>query len=220
MTACASRVLGACALFALGTVAAAQSSGSDPFPRFEISLLSGYRFIGTLTFSESALDSRVEIDDTPVYSVSAGYNLGPVFAVELFYGYAAPSAIVRGRSAAEPDRAVGLSIHEVQPGLIAYFAPPDENVRPYAELLVGFSVFGDHEGIGSDNVRLTPGLSLGTKVFFGEHVGVRAEVHYTPMFLYTTDNGELICFEENICWNTGDRYLQQVDVRAGVTFRF
>jgi hypothetical protein len=216
-------VLVACVtLIPLGEFAAAQGLAPDSSSRFEASLMAGYRFEGTITFSEFASDSEIAVGNTPVYSLTMGYKLGPVVEAELGYSYARPPGTAIGRALTEPNRPVKLTIHEFQPGILAYLAPPDAAVRPYAEVLLGLSVFGDHEGInGDDTVKLTPGFSVGAKGYFSDHVGVRAEIHYTPMFLYTTGDSTQLCIEDDlICWDVGGRYLQQVDVRAGVTFRF
>jgi hypothetical protein len=217
------KVLAACStLVPLGGIAAAQGPAPASSSRFEAALMAGYRFEGTITFSEFASDSEIAVGNTAVYSFTLGYKVGPVFEAELGYSYARPPGTAIARSLSETNLPLKLTIHEFQPGILAYFAPPDAVVRPYVEVLLGLSVFGDHEGISSDDtVKMTPGLSLGAKGYFSDQVGVRAEIHYTPMFLYTTADSTELCIEDNlICWDVGGRYLQQVDVRAGVTFRF
>jgi hypothetical protein len=213
-------VLGALAL-AKGVVqaedlAAAPVARTDP--RFEIAILAGYRFEGTLSFLDNAF-GKIEVADTPTYAVSFGYNLNPNYETELFYSYASPQATSIALEPGDPNRTFNLGLHEIQVGILGYLTEPGKPVRLYLELLLGVTIFGTDQNLG-DSVKFTPGISLGAKASLSDHVGVRAEAHYSPMFLFTTGDGYFFCFESDGCWDTGARYLQQVDLRAGVTFRF
>ena len=188
-----------------------------PWPRWEAAVLGGYRFEGTFHLLGDAPYPKIEIDNTFTFAFSLGYNVSPSWGTELNYSYANPGAIAVAPGDASPAFDIGM--HEFQAGLLLYLAPPEARTRVYLELLLGATVLNTSRDVG-DTVKFTPGISLGVKTYPSEHVGVRAEIHYTPMYLYTTGNGTTLCFDYGGCWDTGARYLQQVDLRAGATFRF
>jgi hypothetical protein len=43
---------------------------------------------------------------------------------------------------------------------------------------------------------------------------------WIPAYLWTSPEGVDICDVNDICFNTGSRYMQQLELRAGATFRF
>lgn len=216
----ASRVRLAIALAALFFAArpgAAQQGPPAPYSKFEASVLGGYRFEGTFHLIGDAPYPRIEIDNTFTFAFSLGYMLNPLLETEINYSYATPVATATAPGDTSPPFDIGM--HEFQAGILLFLASPDARTRVYFELLLGATVLNTSRDVG-DTVKFTPGISLGVKTYPSKHVGVRAEIHYTPMYLYTTGTGTELCFDYGGCWDTGARYLQQVDLRAGATFRF
>jgi len=220
-----SRLLRTVALAALaigGRAMEAQDAPVQPaspsFPRFEISIMGGYRFAGTVTFLGGPY-AKIEIENTPTYGFALGYSLNRNWQTELLYTYAGPAAMAVARTPQDPDISFDMSMNEFQLGLLGYFVDPGPRIRPYLELLLGATVFKTDRSI-VDAVKFSPGIALGVKAYVSDHVGLRAEVRYAPVYLYTTGTGTWLCFDNGGCWDTGARYLQQVDFRGGVNFRF
>ncbi len=190
-----------------------------PWPRWEAGVLAGYRFEGTFHLLGDAPYPTVEVDNTFTFAFSLGYHLNPNWEVEVNYSYASPQATAVSRVPGDTNPFFNIGMHEFQAGLLAYLSEPTARVRLYFELLLGDTILNTTRDLGETN-KFTPGIALGVKAYLSEHVGWRAEAHYTPMYLYTTGTGTILCFDYGGCWDTGARYLQQVDVRAGATFRF
>lgn len=92
-------------------------------------------------------------------------------------------------------------------------------MHPYFGVGVGFTLLNGSPTL-DNTVQPAFSVLLGVKTYFGKTFGGRAEFRYAPAFLYTTGNGTELCFYGGGCWNTGDRYLRQIDFRGGATFRF
>lgn len=206
-------------LLVFRNAAAQEAPAPERWPRWEAAVLAGYRFEGTLHPLGDVDVPRIEVDNTVTFAFSLGYNLNPVFETEINYSYASAPATPVSGAPGGAGSGFDIGMHEFQAGIMAHLAEPSAAVRPYFELLLGATVLNTTGNVG-ETVKFTPGISLGVKGYPSDHFGWRAEAHYTPMFLYNTGNGTELCFDYGGCWNTGDRYLQQVDVRAGATFRF
>ena len=191
---------------------------SPSYARFEFAILAGYRFESTLTFRDPTRYDRVEIDNAPTWGVTSAYNFHPNLGFELQYSYSAPAATAIALNPVIPDRAFSVGMHDFQVGLIICTGDIPDSFRPFLGLAIGATVLNSDQNL-DEKVQLSLGVSAGVKAYFSEHIGVRAEVHYVPVFLYSTGTDPWFCYD-SVCWDTGGRYLQQVDLRAGLTFRF
>jgi hypothetical protein len=189
-----------------------------PAPRFELALLAGYQFEGNITWPETTPYTKVDVLSTPSYGVSFGYNFGPVLEGEIQYSYARPTAIALARDPQQPSPSFDLGVHQFQFISQVNFAPPRAKTRVYLGVGVGFTLLNGRPTI-DDTLQPSFSVSLGVKFYLAKTFGLRFEFRYAPSFLYTTGDGWDICLED-VCWNTGDRYLQQLDVRGGATLRF
>jgi hypothetical protein len=189
------------------------------YTRFEIAVLAGYRFESTLTFEEPTRYDRVEIDNAPTWGVTSAYNLNPNYGLELQYSYASVGATAIARFPADPNRSFAVGLHDFQLGLFANLFDPGRSVRPFLEFSLGATVLNSDQSL-DEKVQFSLGVSLGVKAYFSRTLGLRAEIHYVPVFLYSTGTSLWVCESNTICWYTGAHYLQQVDLRAGLTFRF
>lgn len=221
------RRIAGCALILLalagGSGEAQNPPPAAPYPRFEISVMGGYRFESSFTFQDDGAPyDRVEIDDAPTWGATLGWNYGQYSELEIQYSHASPKATAIARSPGDPDRTFDIGINDIQLCWIGNFWSPQRRLRPYFGLGLGATILDSTESIVSGTM-VSISVSAGVKFHFSGHVGLRAEVHYIPAYLYTTGTGTQWCFPLGAsfsCWNTGDRYLQQLDLRAGATFRF
>jgi len=212
-----------CAALLAGGTARAQIPPEPPspipFPRFEIALLAGYQLNSSLTWNEVTPYTSVGIDNSPTWGVTGGYEFGPSLEGEIQYSYTKPKATAFARNPEIPSPTFEIGIHQFQFVGVTNFAPPGASVRPYFGLGVGFTVLNGSPTL-ENAVQPAFSVLLGVKAYFGKTFGLRLEFRYAPAFLYTTGDGTEFCFDVNNCWNTGDRYLHQIDFRGGATFRF
>jgi len=201
-----------------GQETSASASAVKPYTRFEFAILGGYRFESSLTFGGPSRYSSVDIDNAPTFGLIFGYYINPILEVEFAYSYADPGALAIATDPRDPNRAFDIGIHDIQVGWVLNFRSPRDRVWAYFGFGLGVTILNAREGI-ADSTQPSFSVSLGVKAYLSDKVGLRAEVRYIPAYLYTTGSGVDLCFD-NSCWNTGDRYLQQLDLRAGATFRF
>ena len=217
------RLRTAIALAALGWARALEAQGpAGPHPQrhVDLAVMAGYRFESTITFEFPGDYDRIEVDDAPTWGVSLAYGPNPNWEFELQYSYTKAPATAIGVNPAILNQSFDLGLHDFQLGVLGYLASAQEKLRPYAELSLGTTLINTGEGFGN-KARFSLAVALGLKYYFHEHLGLRAEVHYIPVYLYSSgESGVLICIDEFTCWDTGSRFLQQFDLRAGLTFRF
>ena len=213
--------------FALGGGSGEAQSPPPPdagkYSRVEIAVLGGYRFESALTFQGVAPYESVDVEDAPTWGVTLGWNYGPHSEVEIQYSHASPQATAIAKNPGSSDGTFEIGIDDIQLAWLGNFYAPQKVVRPYFGIGLGATLLDPNQELGGDsNLKVSISFSVGVKVYFSDHVGLRAEVHYIPAYLYTTGTGVEWCFGlgGTNCWNTGDRYLQQLDLRAGATFRF
>jgi Outer membrane protein beta-barrel domain len=208
------------ALLAAGAVAQTVLPEAFPVrePRFELGLLFGYQIEGNLTWPELTPYTSVDVQNTPTYGVTFGYNFGPSLEGEIQYSYARPTARAIARDPASPSPTFDLGVHQFQFIPQINFSPPRARVRPYLGVGVGFTLLNGSPTI-DDTLQPSFSVSFGVKLYLAKTFGLRFEFRYAPSFLYTTGDGWELCLED-VCWNTGDRFLQQFDFRGGATFRF
>lgn len=215
----------ACALCAALLTAAAARAQTPPEPppilgpRFEIAVLAGYQINSNLTWNEVTPYTIVDVENSPTWGVTAAYAFGPSLAGEIQYSYARPKATAVARDPGTPSPTFEIGIHQFQFVPVINFAPPSASVRPYFGLGVGFTLLNGSPTL-DNTVQPAFSVLLGVKTYFGKTFGLRLEFRYAPAFLYTTGDGTELCFDVGSCWNTGDRYLQQIDFRGGATVRF
>ena len=215
------RLVGAFCLGLLAASAPAQTAAPPPIPgpRFEVAVLAGYQINSNLTWNEVTPYTIVDVEDSATWGVTGSYAFGPSLAGEIQYSYAQPKATAVARNPQIPSPTFDIGIHQFQFVPVINFAPPRASVRPYFGFGVGFTLINGNPTL-NNTVQPAFSVLLGVKTYLGRTFGLRFEFRYAPAFLYTTGNGTELCFDVGSCWNTGDRYLQQIDFRGGATFRF
>ena len=210
------------ALAALGLARGLEAQGPvGPPPEWHVDLavMAGYRFESTITFEFPGDYDRIEVDDAPTWGVALGYGPNPNWEFELQYSYTRAPATAIGTNPRVVNQSFDLGLHDFQLGVLGYLVSAQEKLRPYVELSLGTTLINTGEGFGN-TAHFSLAVALGLKYYFNEHLGLRAEVHYIPVYLYSSgESGVWLCIED-FCWDTGSRFLQQFDLRAGATFRF
>jgi opacity protein-like surface antigen len=222
------RLLAAAGLLAVtvggATVDAQEAAAGAPekqvVPRFEASIMAGYRFLGGLTSAGEAPFRSVDLSNAPTWGATLGYDVSRRFAVEAQYSYARPEAtwIPSDSSRARDQSEIG--VHDVQLAGLLQVPVEEPDFLVYAGLGVGATILETSGAVG-DTAKFSLSVSLGVKRYLSQHVGLRFEARWIPVYLGTSPGGMNMCDADNVfCFSTGDRYLQQLELRGGATFRF
>ncbi len=189
------------------------------FYRFEASIMGGYRFLGDLTSAGEAPFQSVDLSNTPTWGVTLGYDLSPTLAVEAQYSYARPEATWIPWDPSQPRYQFTIGVRDFQFAGLLQVPIEEPDFLAYAGLGVGVTILETSEAVG-DTAKFSFSLSLGVKRYYSKHVGLRFEARWIPAYLWTTSEGVDICDVNDLCFNTGNRYMQQLEFRVGATFRF
>jgi hypothetical protein len=199
--------------------AASGAPGKPVAYRVEASIMGGYRFMGDLTSAGEAPFQSVDLSNTPTWGVTLAYDVSPGLAVEAQYSYARPEATWIPWDSAQSRYQFEIGVQDFQLAGLVQVPIEGPDFLVYAGLGGGASILDTPQAVG-DTVKFSFSLSLGVKRYYSSHVGLRFEARWIPAYLWTSPEGVDICDVNDICFNTGSRYMQQLELRAGATFRF
>jgi opacity protein-like surface antigen len=208
------------ALFGAAPLRAQQASD---FPRgavgrFELTILAGYRMEGSIR-SETG-DATLDLENHATFGIAFDLRVDRAGDLEIQYSYT-DSPGLRTTSSPPTSQSLDVVVHDVIFGILVNLAPPERRVRPYVGLGLGFSVV-DPSGNAPSLTRFAFSLSGGIKAYPSEHYGLRLEVRWVPVYLYSIPTGGYDCnFGGLWCTPAGNAQLfEQVDFRLGASLRF
>lgn len=212
----------------MGTVVmlmAASMAWAQDTPKFELTPFIGATVGGGIPLRMSVGTGTVELGTLDIKSglnagVSFGYNVTERFGTEFlwrrqFTETDLPTTAVPVGASTKVD----LNIDQYHGNFLYHFADSDAATRPYMLFGLGATTYyGSNNEISDAFTKFSMGFGGGVKHFFAKRVGVRAEVRWTPTYLYSTAGGVW-------CWYycyvlTADTWQNQVDFTAGLVFRF
>jgi len=201
--------------------AASGAPGRPVVYHFEASIMGGYRLMGDLTSAGEAPFESVDLSNTPTWGVTLGLGEGPGLAVEVQYSYARPEATWIPWDSSRPRRQFEIGVHDFQLAGLVQVPIKEPDFLVYAGLGAGATILDSSEAVG-ETAKFSFSVSLGVKRYFSRHVGLRFEVRWIPVYLWTSPGAMDMCgVGDVLCFSTGDyRYMQQLDFRGGATFRF
>lgn len=199
--------------------AASGAPGRPVVYRIEASIMGGYRFLGDLTSAGEAPFQSVDLSNTPTWGVTLGYDISPSLAVEAQYSYARPDATWIPWDPSQPRYQFEIGVHDFQLTALGQVPIEEPDFLAYAGLGGGATILDTSNAVG-ETVKFSFSLSLGVKRYYSEHVGLRLEARWIPAYLWTSPEGVDICDVNDLCINTGNRFMQQLELRVGATFRF
>jgi hypothetical protein len=199
--------------------AASGAPGRPVVYRFEASVMGGYRFMGDLTSAGEAPFQSVDLSNTPTWGVTLGYDVSPGLAVEAQYSYARTEATWIPWDSSQSRYQFEIGVHDFQLAGLVQVPIEEPDFLVYAGLGGGVTILNTSEAVG-DTAKFSFSLSLGVKRYYSRHVGLRFEARWIPAYLWTSPEGVDICDVNDVCFNTGNRYMQQLEFRGGATFRF
>ena len=196
----------------LGVLAVLLLLTSSAAARVEITPLFGYRWGGTLDTDAGDL----VVEAAPQFGLIVGYALGEQGQVELSYTTQTGQLVRRppGGGADEPQFDIAIGYWQL--GYLYAFRPP-EGIQPFISFSLGAAHFDVIAPERDGSWAFSGSLGLGAKLFFSEHVGLRAEARINSTSLPTSN---YFCSTEGGCYNIHSMYMHQGSLSLGVIFAF
>lgn len=190
--------------------------------RFELTPFASYRFFSDVSNDTggAVLYSKLDFEDTFGGGVTFTWQANPRFDGELVYDYSSAEMSAVPYNPSTPRPTTDVAIHNVQVAGLFHFRPPQEKVRPYIGLGLGFSIVDPKADALASATRFTFSVNGGVKMMASDRIGFRLDARWIPTYLFTTEGGYW-CDPWYGCWYYGnDHFLNQFDLKAGVIFKF
>jgi len=197
-------------LLAVPALASAQDMGT------EITPFVGYRFGGTFESADATF--KYEMQDSSSFGLLLNFRHKGNTQWEILYSQQSSEAQYSG--AAGPDPVVDVDIHVLQLG--GTYRGDGEKARPYlAATMGGTHIRTESNGSKSDTF-FSGSIGVGMMFLPRSRVGIRVEARAYGTLV--DSNSDIFCQtgpNQNICAIRIDgNLLSQVEVFAGITFRF
>jgi outer membrane protein W len=186
---------------------------------WEITPMAGYRTYGTLTNTDVAQYSALTFKSGFSWGGALGYNFSPISFSDVTFSYTSTDATAVGR-AGVPSRTIPLKQYDTQFNIYYLFGEDRSSVRPYLGGGVGFTILAPSDPNLTDLTRFSFSVAGGVKMYFGDHFGLRIDLRWMPLYLYSTAGGTWCDAIYGCYYLSNDHMLQQGDFKGGVIFRF
>ena len=206
----------------LASSAQGQEAAAPASPgRFEATLLAGYRIEGSISTKAAPETPSLDLANAATFGLAIDWRVDRYGDVEVQYGYTNSPATVTSADADPAFRTYDMGIHDVTFGVLANFAPAGRPVRPYFGIGLGFTVLVPSNELPA-TTKFTFSIAGGVRAYFSEHLGLRLEVRWAPVYLFSTGPGG--CYWDFVTWTCISRdtghVIQQADFRLGAIYRF
>jgi hypothetical protein len=171
---------------------------------------------------ETAPDTPVlDFGNAATFGLALDWRVDPYLDLETQYSYTNSPATATVSSPDAGRREYDMGIHDVTFGFLGNFVRAGRPVRPYLALGLGFTVL-DPSNERSATTKFTFSLAGGVRAYFSEHFGLRLEVRWAPVYLFSTGPGtcDWLPFTDLCVSNDEGHVIQQTDFRLGAIFRF
>ena len=209
-------LMAAVALGALPGSALAQFQTYTPL--WEITPMAGYRTYGSITNTDAARYSELTFKPAFSWGAALGFSFSRNMDADVTFSYTSTDATAVGR-VGNPDRTIGVKQYDTLFNAYYLFGDPGASFRLYLGGGIGFTILSPDQDLNS-LTRFSFGLAGGVKWYFGEHIGLRFEARWMPLYLYSTAGGTWCDPVYGCYYYSNDHMLQQGDFKAGVIFRF
>lgn len=163
--------------------------------------------------------NHIEVQNGLSYGISGVYLLGEYTGVEFIWNHNKANTVATGGGTA--PKVFELRTNQYLGDFLVYFKGRESRFRPFLSFGAGVSNLApDRRGAGSIT-RFAWAFGGGAKYNFSKHFGVRLQAKTSPT--YVSSSGKQFWCDPvwGGCWITGDSsFLQELDVSAGITFRF
>ena len=208
--------------------------------RVEASVSAGWTFSDGVSTDDDELFlapdgnqyNRIDPNDSFKWGFAVGFLATPNMEAGFQYGMQSTSLEVSGLiGGAEGSREFGDLMVNTYHGYFTYnFLEKDARLRPYATFGLGVTRYGSVDfqtAFGQFSTTATTQFSstwgAGVKYFARPNIGIRAGVQWTPTYVKTSVEGWWCDPASDAgCYVVGGdpQYSNQVDLTAGVIFRF
>ena len=216
----AGRALLAALALACASAGPALASPPPPGQRFEVTPYYGYRFGDEFGDIDFAGISSLEIQDGSAYGLILSFNVNPNAQVELQYSQQRTELQGKGSFfLASGDKLFDLNVETWQLGGNYMVGVPEDPVRGFVGFSVGLTNFEpDASGFDGDS-QFAFSFYAGAKVRLAKHFGLRFQGQWIATYISSDD--EVFCDPFGFCFVVSDAdYLNQIELSAGLTFKF
>jgi outer membrane protein W len=170
---------------------------------------------------------RIDPKDSNILGLGFGIMLNENTEAGFLYNHQF-SKLVLGGTLGTADRDLGDMKVENYHGYLGYnFGEADAKVRPFLYGGLGATVYGSvdyntpfRQGTIGGNTQFSTTWGAGVKYYPGQRIGLRFGASWTPTYI-KSDAAGWWCDPWWGCYMIGDaQYSNQIQLNAGVTFRF
>ncbi|VAW68914.1 hypothetical protein MNBD_GAMMA09-1896 [hydrothermal vent metagenome] len=176
----------------------------------ELSLFTGYRVGGE--FDNASTDSKVELDESNSLGLILSRSYGKQHMMEFLYSK--QSTYLRDQSA-PAVKLLNLDVEYFQVGGNRIWRSQDMDSFFGAD--IGAIHLSPSSSSFSSTTRLSMSFAGGAVFNFTKNLGLRLELR---AYFATLGNSRTFCDSNNQCVVVGDGFMRQVDLNAGLRFRF
>lgn len=201
----------------LASPAAAQRRGIGP--KFEASVLGGYRFGGTFSNGNYAVGDSVNLDDLELDNAASfgavlGWNFAENGQLEGSWSRENTTVTLRDGTAGQRETLGDVVLDTYMVSALYRFGRFYDSIRPWLGLGLGTTVFGTDGGDSSNKFAF--GMTFGAHFMFDRRWAVRTQARF--LTTYIDENDAIFCSYG--CWTgTSKSYIRQFDIAAGITMR-
>lgn len=204
-------------LFAVGSSATRADAQQG---RFEITPMVGWRSIGDISETDTAVYSKLQFLNPASFGLALSWNLRHDTSVELLYNYASSDVTAVARSGAVNNRTFNLKIHDVLFNGVYLFNTGNDKFRPFLQGGIGLGILAPDAANLQTLSRFAFSLGGGVKYYVSDRIGLRGDIRWVPMVLYSTEGGTWCDPFYGCYYTSNDHILSQWDFKLGAIVRF
>ena len=199
----------------LGILLLLGSVGMATAAEIELTPFWGYRVGGD--FNDLAVIDEIEIRDGDGYGAVLGFTTSETTQIELLWSRQETDLQVQLPGGLDGPM-FGLTVDQYHIGGLYLPETGNDSFRPFVSFSLGVTVF-DPSGLDSED-QFSFSLGGGVKYYFGDRLGLRLQIRWTPTYINSTSEG-LFCDPAGFCWEVVDNhYLYQTEGSAGLIIKF
>lgn len=193
---------------------------------FEVTPFGGTRFGGSIDFTQAGIPTLdyMKIKNSEDYGIIGDYTFWTNFQAEFMWNRQPTSLSAHDPTTNTFSFVSNLNLDLYQFDILYQFKSSENKLRPYAVAGLGFAHWGGIAPVNGQSVlpytnTFAYNIGGGVKYFFTEHIGVRAELRYSPS--HTTQGIQTYCDPFFGCSQfQAANKANQGEANFGIIFRF
>jgi opacity protein-like surface antigen len=164
--------------------------------------------------------NRIDVGSALVYGVAGGVSVSNLVQFEFQWNRSTPDVTGTPANGGPDVHVFRMTTDQYYGNVLFHFGGQESRVRPYILLGGGASHFAPDMPDTSGLTRPAFAVGGGLKYFFTKNVGLRLQMRWLPINMYTTSSNTW-CGPVSGCWSMGtEHYLRSIDYSTGLVFRF